>query len=313
VVKTVNRNTDHKAELLKLIKQAAYSKRIYQVFSDFVEMSAITISNQVDPTHFEVREKRYLELINSYNREHRQLFPRMFFHLVEALEDKAQTLGPEDVLGVIFHELELHSRNRAQFFTPQNISDMMAKMICESKTQSAIEEKGFITMSEPTCGSGVMVTSMCKAMKDEGLNYCSQLVVTAVDCDISCVHMAYVQLALYGVPAVVIHGNSLLCKEWSRWYSPVYLKHGWIWRARCGITDGFCQEDELIKCATEPMYAAFRSILGFPAHSETDTNAEPPSAPEITSVESARKKCGKPKTEQIEKMKQLDLFDEAFG
>lgn len=252
--------TNHYKELVGLIKQAAYSQSVYKVFSDFLEMSAITISNSLDFLHRDARETQYLKIINSYDKKRQQLFPLMFFHLTEALEEKTQTTGPEDVLGRIFHELELHNECNAQFFTPQHISDAMALMISGGESQKAIEENGFIHVLEPTVGSGVMLTSVCKAMKNEDLNYCSQLVVTAVDIDLSCVHMAYLQLSLYGVPAVVIHGNSLTCEEWSRWYTPVYLMNNWIWRASCGIATKFCVDDEMIKRAAEPMYAALRQI-----------------------------------------------------
>lgn len=261
VSQAVKKNEHHK-ELVNLIRQAAYSQSIYKVFSDFLEMSAIAISNSVDFLHREKRETQYLKIINSYDREHQQLFPLMLFHLTEALEEKTRMTGPEDVLGCIFHELELHNGRNGQFFTPQHISDAMALMTFGENPQQAIKEKGFIHVSEPAVGSGVMLTSFCKAMQKEGLNYCSQLVATAVDCDLSCVHMTYLQLSLYGVPAVVIHGNSLTCEEWSRWYTPVYLMNNWIWRAKCGITTKFCVEDEMIKCAIEPMYAALRQIEG---------------------------------------------------
>ena len=52
-------------EIIRLIKQAAYSKAVYEVFNDFLEIAAISISNQVDFTHRQEREQRYLDLINS--------------------------------------------------------------------------------------------------------------------------------------------------------------------------------------------------------------------------------------------------------
>jgi hypothetical protein len=253
-------NLNHKQEIIKLIKETAYSHSAYQVFNDWLEMSAISISNTVDFTHREKREARYLDLIKSYDKRHQQIFPQMFAHLVEALEEKTQTTGAEDVLGVIFHELELHNKYKGQFFTPQHISDMMALLTCGDEMQSAITERGYISVCEPCCGSGVLVTSFLKAMQKENLNYCTQLVVTAVDVDLKCVHMTYLQLSLYGVPAVVIHGNSLTCEEFSRWYTPVYMLNGWIWKERCGITTKFCAEDEMIKCALEPTYAAIRQV-----------------------------------------------------
>ena len=45
--------------LVKLIEQAAYQHSVWQVFSDFLEMSAISISNSIDPVHREERENRY--------------------------------------------------------------------------------------------------------------------------------------------------------------------------------------------------------------------------------------------------------------
>ncbi len=32
--------------------------------------------------------------------------------------------------------------------------------------------------------------------------------------------MTYIQLSLYGIPAVVIHGNTLTQEAWSEWFTP---------------------------------------------------------------------------------------------
>lgn len=45
----------------------------------------------------------------------------------------------------------------------------------------------------------------------------------AQDIDIRRVWMAYIQLSLYGIPAMVIHGNTLTMEEWDRWYTPCAL------------------------------------------------------------------------------------------
>ena len=44
--------------------------------------------------------------------------------------------------------------------------------------------------------------------------------------------MCYIQLSLYGIPAVVVHGNSLTNEEWSSWQTPVYIIDGWRWKSR---------------------------------------------------------------------------------
>jgi hypothetical protein len=253
-IKNNDSDTDHKKEIISLLKQAAYSKSVSQVFNDFLEMAAISVANSVDFTHRDEREKRYLSIINSYEKRHQELFPEMLAKLVLALDEKAQTVGTEDILGVIFHELELHDVYKGQFFTPHHVSDFMAEITCGDESQTAIQEQGYITACEPCCGSGVMVLSFCKSMKKNNLSYQNQLVVTAVDIDIKCVHMTFLQLALYGVPAVVIHGNSLTCEEFSRWYTPIYLLNGWIWRQRCGIASKFCVE------GTEIQYTGYARL-----------------------------------------------------
>ena len=305
-------NADHKKEIIKLLKEAAYSKDIAQVFNDFLEMTAITLSNQIDFISRDKRESRYMEIIKSYGEKQQKLFPEMFVNLVWALEDKAQTVGTEDILGVIFHELELHDIYKGQFFTPQHISDFMALVTCGDETQTAIKEQGYITALEPCCGSGVMITSFCKAMKKNNMNYQNQLVVTAVDIDIKCVHMTYIQLALYGVPAVVIHGNSLTTEEFSRWYTPLYILNGWVWRQRCGITAQYCASDEILKRASEPMYAAFRQIEALIA----DTPIEANLLPEENTVETSQSPekpapivINKPEPTLYEVGEQLSLFE----
>jgi len=271
----IKTKTDHRQEIIKLIKQASYSKDTWKIFSDFCEMTAITISNSCDPTQREERENRYLDIIRSYEKREQKLFPDMFAHLVLALEEKTQTNGTEDVLGVIFHELELHNKWKAQFFTPQHISDMMAKMVCGDETQTAIQEQGYISVLEPACGSGVMLTSFCKAMKENGLNYCDQLVVMAVDVDEKCAHMTYIQMALYGVPAVIIHGNSLSLQEFSRWYTPIYVLNGWVWCETFGLTTARNRYDEMLKCCLEPSYATWRQVEALlRATPPTDTAAK---------------------------------------
>lgn len=53
---------------------------------------------------------------------------------------------------------------------------------------------------------------LSREMLSQGVNY-QQTHVTAVGVDIRAVHMAYLQLSLLHVPAIIIHGNSLSLEE----------------------------------------------------------------------------------------------------
>lgn len=198
-----------------------------------------------------------METIDRYDKSEIELFPQMLAHLIGELERHAER--PVDVLGVIFHELELHNKYKGQFFTHQTICDMMGKMSL-GEDDKAIAENGYLTVCEPCCGSGAMIFGFAKAMQDCKLDYQRQMTVTATDVDLKCVYMTYLQLSLYGIPAVVIHGDSISMKEWSRWYTPAYMLDGWVWRQTCGNHNKRHMEDEAIKRASEPMYAAIRDL-----------------------------------------------------
>lgn len=220
----------HSEKILKAIQKLGARNSVWAVFNDFLELSSLAVANSIDRNNKEIwgkREKQYIETIGKYNPDEQKLFPAMFADLVEALQyELVSTNAPVDVLGQVFHELELHNKYKGQFFTPQRVCDMMGK-IALGDNKSAINEKGYLTLSEPCCGSGAMILGFAKAMKEADLNYCAQLVVTATDIDLKCVYMCFLQLALYGIPAVVIHGDTITLDEWSHWFTPVYIMHGW--------------------------------------------------------------------------------------
>lgn len=68
---------DHQKELVKLIHSLGYRHSHWQVFSEFVEMGAISISNAVDLTNQEKRESRYMEVIKRYGVDELQTFPTL--------------------------------------------------------------------------------------------------------------------------------------------------------------------------------------------------------------------------------------------
>ena len=215
--------------MLSNINKLAYSHSTWEIFYDFLELSAICISNSVDLKHYDEREKQYLHTIKKYTPKQQILLSEMFGLLVLSLEHEYQRGSFIDILGCLFHELELHNKYKGQFFTPQHICTLMGKLLLDENDKT-IEDEGFIKVAEPACGSGAMILGFAQAMKDCGYNHSQQMFVLATDIDLKCVYMCYLQLSLYGIPAIVIHGNSLTLEEWSRWYTPVYIVDGWGWR-----------------------------------------------------------------------------------
>jgi len=206
-----------------LMRQVSYRHRIHQVFADFCEMSAISISNAVDIGRREAREARYLQIASRYERSELEQFPRMLAHLVEGLE-----AGPCDFLGELFMGLELGNHWVGQFFTPYPVASMMARMNASHLTPEAVHELGgFVTVNEPACGAGGMVIAFAEALQSQGVNYQRCMHATLQDLDVTAVHMAYLQASLMYVPAIVIQGNTLALEERDHWVTPAHVLGGW--------------------------------------------------------------------------------------
>lgn len=224
--------TDHRRALVRAIADLGQRNGhgAWRIFTDFCELAAIAVSNAVDVAQFDAREAMYLQAVKRYQPEEAGAFPKMFGHLIEALEAEVG-----DVLGSVFHELELHNKWAGQFFSPYPLCRMMAAMtVGESDVQEKIAERGYLAALEPACGSGAMAIALAEELRAAKVNYQQALHVTAVDIDIKCVHMAYLQLSLLHVPAVVVHGNSLTLEQHSHWYTPAHIVGGWRWKLARG-------------------------------------------------------------------------------
>lgn len=220
------------------LKTLGNKHSIWNVFEDWLKVCSISISNAVDWNQQSEREEQYLETINKYTPEEQKVLTKTFAELVNALQKEATFGGPCDLLGKVFHALELHNKYHGQFFTPFHICEFMGQVALGDGGEAgnvvgdALSRKGYLSVCEPCVGSGGMVLGFAKAMQQNHMNYCNQMVAYCCDIDIKCVHMAYLQLSLYGISAVIIHGNSLTNEEWSRWYTPVYMINGWPMRER---------------------------------------------------------------------------------
>jgi hypothetical protein len=220
----------HKKSIEKMMRQAAGRHSLYDIFRDFCELSAISLRNAVEfnKQEFDKRETAYLSVIKKYTPQEIELFPQMLGLLVLSLEEE-----PRDYLGELFGEMEIHNKWVGQFFTPYHVCRLMAAIQVEG-VKAIIEEKGFVTVNEPACGAGAMIIAFADEMKRAGLNYQQQVHVTAQDIDIRSVHMAYIQLSLLHIPALVILGNTLTVEVREVWPTPAHVLGMWDYKLRRG-------------------------------------------------------------------------------
>ncbi|CQJ32052.1 hypothetical protein WFK62_05540 [Yersinia enterocolitica] len=130
----------HVAEFISLFNQTARYHHRYEVFRDFVQMAACAVHNQV--AFSRQLEDEYLSLVKRYEREDVNRMGKLLGILRCGLG--LQQPIYDDVLGRIFMSLELGDARRGQFFTPFDISRMMAKMVVHD-LDSELKRKPFLT------------------------------------------------------------------------------------------------------------------------------------------------------------------------
>lgn len=206
----------HQEKLIDEIQMLAQSEGVNTVFTTFLEITANSIAAQMDPEHAEIREARYGEIASSMTPETLEAYARMFAQLYLAVLERQD--DPCDILGDIYHKLRLNNEWSGQFFTPDHISRLMAELATPELGDS--DHEGPVTINEPACGSGTLILGAVWMMQKQKFDFHHKSFFVAQDIDIRCVWMAYIQLSLYGIPAVVIHGNTMSMEEWDRWYTP---------------------------------------------------------------------------------------------
>lgn len=215
------------SELSKKLKSFSHKHNLWEVYRDFIEITAITISNAIDLKNFEKREADYMEIIKKYEKDEVLKFAELMSELIKELERK-----PRDVLGELYMSLELGDKWKGQFFTPDSVARIMAEMIFNEAIKEKIKEHGYIIFNEPSVGGGVTAIAFVNTMIEHGYNPQEQLLIICNDLDIKSVYMTYIQLSLLGIPAIVEHRNTLTNELFDTWYTPFYFLKGFMFRDR---------------------------------------------------------------------------------
>ena len=142
-----------------------------------------------------------------------------------------------DWAGEIYMDSGTSTGRAGQFFTPYNVSHLMARSILERDEglgRIGKDPDDVITIYEPTCGAGGLIVASIDVLKGYEVNYAWNVFVDCGDIDSRCVHMTYVTLSLLGVTAVVRLGDALLMKYHEAWFTPAYLMAWPHFRSRIG-------------------------------------------------------------------------------
>ena len=217
---------NHRSAFLKIFNITARYHHRHKVFEDFVSCAAIALHNGV--AHDAELEKQYLSIIAGYEKQDATQMAALLGHVVMALDEERC-----DFLGSVFMELELGDKYRGQFFTPWDVSRMMASVQL-SGIDALMQGKDFITLQEPASGAGCMVIAFAEEFAQRGYSVSEQLWVSVTDVDPLAANMSYVQLSLCGIAAEVITGNSLTLTRHRTLFTPLHYTGRWT--AKLGVT-----------------------------------------------------------------------------
>ena len=151
----------------------------------------------------------------------------------EFIKNNGEEIIFQDVLGVLFHELELQNHYKGQFFTPYDVSLTMSKLsLGINGYLNNLENEDFIELGEPAAGAGGMVIASCQIASELNINYSAKMIWRLQDLDLMCVYMSYIQLNLIGAAAVVHHMNTLAMERFDTFYTLAYVTNNCFERVK---------------------------------------------------------------------------------
>ncbi|MGN0483850.1 MAG: N-6 DNA methylase [Lachnospiraceae bacterium] len=193
-----------KSEIINAIEKLSGKYAPYQVFRDWIELSALSLYNSSCMLHDELwkeREERYINTAKKYTKEEINDIVSMNGMLTLLMDAEIR-----DWLGEIYMESGCGNKGTGQFFTPWHISRMTAQI--QLSTQE-ISENSIITLNEPSTGGGGMMIAAVDILLEMGINPQKVLRVVAQDLDWIGVYMTYIQLSILGIDAIVVQGDTI--------------------------------------------------------------------------------------------------------
>lgn len=246
----------------------------WEIWQDFVTMSAITIANAIGGLYRESREKEYMARAGKYSEAEMTAFSQMLFEVVAEMERNPN----QDFLGDLFMALELGNEWKGQFFTPYDVCRAMSALTYGEDIQERIKSRGWVSVGDPACGAGALLIAFANLCRLKGINYQTSVLFVAQDIDFLAGSMCYIQLSLVGCPGYVVIGDTIAHPSTSLdrhgliprdgpniWYTPMYFRDVWHWRRIWAQADILLKTP--VKTAVNDTAAARPTI----AHGETAT------------------------------------------
>ncbi|MGH1356848.1 MAG: N-6 DNA methylase [Thalassovita sp.] len=227
-------------DFIKIMGELDRSKHQGEIFRDFCELLYCALAKVASP--FEDQrdrlEAQYMEVVGRYrNKDDIRRMPEL--RDIALFEISA---GGCDFLGEVAGEMGVLNDRLGQFFTPFEVSRLMAE-INLTGIEKKIKEEGFVTVQEPAAGAGGMLIAVADKVESLGFNLETSLWFEAVELSASTFHMCYIQSAARGMAGRVIHGNSLTVET----YTSAFTAAAHVFHAKNGPP--FAKQQAALKAA----------------------------------------------------------------
>jgi hypothetical protein len=137
-----------KENFVKAIHSFERSKIVDDHFRNFLTLSHFSYAKQMSsPDRAKALEAEYMRIVGTYrDKDDVRRMPELRAMIFEGVHSQT------DFLGSVSGELNVLDARAGQFFTPYEISRLMAE-IDLSDVGAIIDEKGYFTIQEPACGA----------------------------------------------------------------------------------------------------------------------------------------------------------------
>ncbi|MDR0532739.1 MAG: N-6 DNA methylase [Verrucomicrobiales bacterium] len=186
---------------VKTLSDLAMHRGRSDTFASFCRLAACSLSVMT-------REPQYLEEAKRWKPDELKIFAEALAQLVMEMNNQPFA----DLLGPAWMDEAFGKRRAGEFYTPQDISDLMAQMTL-GNPKEMFKGRAYVTFCEPACGSGTMILSAAKVL---GF-YRSRSLFTAIDISPIACDMTFINCTLWGIPCRILHGNALSNEYWAEY------------------------------------------------------------------------------------------------
>lgn len=194
---------DHQKNFLKIFNGLTGKHSRWEIWEDFVTLTAIEISNSTDKVNATERTKMYQTIISKYSAKERDGMAEMLAEVVMGMEQNPD----QDFLGSLYMMCELGNDASGQFFTPYDVCRCMVEI--SGGSNPAAENAEFFSVSDPACGAGALLIAFANLCRRKNICYHDKVLFVAQDIDLIAGLMCYIQLSFLGCAGYVVIGNTI--------------------------------------------------------------------------------------------------------